>query len=161
MTEKYRGMGFELAYPENWKLTEDDSDDSGRSISIESPDSAFFTVTEFPGRLEPFEVIEQAIEAMRAEYESIEVEIVDMEFEELEVDCVELSFYYLDLFITARMIAFNHNDRTLMVQQQAENRDFDRLLPVFDAMLTSLIQSLPEEELPGYKWYDIPTDDPY
>lgn len=150
MTKIYQGLGLCCMYPENWTVTEDTDDGKILGFTLESPSSAFMTVTENPWTVTPAEAMEQACEVMKTEYEEVE-------FDEIESDltwngeplknCIaaDAQFYYLDLMVISRMIAFALDHRTFLVQIQAEDRDFDKLEMVFKAILISLLQSVKNE----------------
>jgi hypothetical protein len=59
---------------------------------------------------------------------------------EYQVDGYELNFYCLDFLITAHVLSLRSPQGQLAVLYQAENRDFDGLQPVFDAISASLLQ---------------------
>lgn len=135
-------------YPENWKLSEDTSSSgSTTGFMIESPTSAFMTVNEYPWNVAPREAIEKAREAMEAEYPESEFEPFEpklmLKGEEIaDSRAGDVRFYYLDLLVISRLIAFTVNKKTYLIQIQAEDRDFDKLEQVFQAMLVSMLQSL-------------------
>lgn len=148
MTKVYQGLGLSCMYPENWKLSEDTSSSgSTTGFMIESPTSAFMTVNEYPWNVAPREAIEKAREAMEAEYPESEFEPFEpklmLKGEEIaDSRAGDVRFYYLDLLVISRLIAFTVNKKTYLIQIQAEDRDFDKLEQVFQAMLVSILQSL-------------------
>ena len=150
MTKIYQGLGLSCMYPENWNITEDTDDGKLLGFTLESPTSAFMTVTEYPWTVPPAEALEQACEVMKSEYDEVE-------FDEVESDltwngkplpyckAADAQFYYLDLMVISRLVAFALDHRTFLVQIQAEDRDFDKLEMVFKAILVSLLQSVKDE----------------
>jgi hypothetical protein len=147
MIKTYEGLGLSCMYPENWTLTEDTDEDRVLGFTVESPTSAFMTVTEYPWTVAPREALEQAQDVMKSEYDNIEYDEVDPE---LEIDGKPLAdsracdshFYYLDLLVVSKLIAFTVDRKTFMVQIQSEDRDFQGLEMVFQAMLVSMLKSL-------------------
>jgi hypothetical protein len=134
-------------YPENWNLIEDTEDGQTTGFTLESPTSAFMTVSEYPWNVSPRSAVESSAAAMTAEYEEVE----QLEFEpqlsyrgQVLQDCrgIDLQFYYLDLLVTSRVIAFTVERKTYLIQIQAEDRDFATLEQVFQAMIISMLQSL-------------------
>jgi hypothetical protein len=134
-------------YPENWNLIEDTEDGQTTGFTLESPTSAFMTVSEYPWNVSPRSAVESSAAAMTAEYEEVE----QLEFEpqlsyrgQVLQDCrgIDLQFYYLDLLVTSRVIAFTVERKTYLIQIQAEDRDFTTLEQVFQAMIISMLQSL-------------------
>ena len=137
-------------YPENWTVTEDT--DNGRVVSftLESPASAFMTVTEYPWTVTPQEAIDEACEVMRSEYDEVEFLETqsDLKIDDQPLDaCVSCDayFYYLDLMVVSRMIGFVLDQRTFMIQIQSEDRDFETLEMVFKAILISMLRSVQNE----------------
>ena len=111
-------------------------------VMLETPEGAFFAVNRYPNIDDTGPVVDQAIDAMRAEYEELEIREYDDPSGVPSDSGAELNFYYLDLRITARLIGIRDRDDVLLVQIQGESRDFDKLDPVFGAMLKSLRDSL-------------------
>ncbi len=150
MTKIYQGLGMKCMYPENWSLLEDSEDGETTSFTLESPTSAFMTVSEYPWQVSPRSAVEQGADTMREEYEEVEEETYDprlMFRGEVLQDCrgLDLQFYYLDLLVISRLIAFTIEKRTYLVQIQAEDRDFETLEKVFQAILISMLNSLEEQ----------------
>jgi hypothetical protein len=146
MTKSYQGLGLSCLYPENWTLTEDTQDDRVVGFTLESPSSAFMTVTQYPWTVTPEDAIDEACEAMSAEYDDVEFEATQADIDWLEhplesFQSGDVRFYYLDLMVISRLMAFVLDQRTFLVQVQAEDRDFESLQMVFKAILISLLKS--------------------
>ncbi|AMV34135.1 hypothetical protein VN12_18540 [Pirellula sp. SH-Sr6A] len=147
MTKIYQGIGLRCMYPENWNLIEDTEDGQTTGFTLESPTSAFMTVSEYPWNVSPRSAVESSAAAMMAEYEEVEQQPFDPQLTfrgEVLQDSrgADLQFYFLDLLVTSRLIAFTVDRKTYLVQIQAEDRDFMTLEQVFQAMLISMLQSL-------------------
>ena len=144
MPGTFSGFGVQFLYPDNWKVR--DSSELGEEntdgVMLETPEGAFFALNRYVGINEAQPVIDQAIEAMREEYEELEVQSYDDPQGVASDAGAELGFYYLDLLITARLLAIRDRNDVLLVQIQGESRDFDRQEPVFAAMIKSLRDSL-------------------
>ncbi len=139
MPGNFEGFGIALLYPDSWTL---ESDNDARTVSIESPEGAFFTVTRFENSVDAVTALERAESAMQQEYDEVENEALEKIFAGLQLKGSLLRFVYLDLIIASQLLAVAHGGNTFLVQIQAEDRDHERLEPVFDAMLTSLCQNL-------------------
>lgn len=147
MTKTYQGLGLSCMYPENWSLTEDTDDGRIVGFTIESPTSAFMTVTEYPWTVAPREALEQAQDIMKSEYDNIEYDEIDPE---LELDgqpladsrASDANFYYLDLLVFSSFVSFTVDRKTYLVQIQSEDRDYEGLEMVFKAMLVSMLKSI-------------------
>jgi hypothetical protein len=144
MPGTFNGFGVQFLYPDNWKVNESIEPEPGEApgVMLETPEGAFFAVNRYPNVNDTGPVVDQAIEAMRAEYQELELREYDDSNGVPSDSAAELNFYYLDLLITARLIAIRDREDVLLVQIQGESRDFDKLEPVFGAMMKSLRDSL-------------------
>jgi hypothetical protein len=129
-----------------------------KSFTIQSPHTGFMSVYVCREPGQTLQLISEMTELLAAEYEGVESTQIEPEslgldglgLDGLDVDfqVVDLNFGYLDLFVTARLIACAYSDQTILVQCQAEDREFDSLEQVFHAMLISMIQSKNEKTSP-------------
>ncbi len=142
MLSTYQGNGVSCAYPETWKVQESQGDDDTEGFLIESPDAAFFAVSKFPWTCAPREVLEQATEALQQEYEEVEVEWIDSDLSMADSRSVEVRFFLLDMLVVSKLRAFSLGHQTYLIEQQAEDREYQRVDQVFDAMVETLIQSI-------------------
>lgn len=139
MPEKFEGFGISVMYPDSWQL---DTEVEGDSVSIESPDGSFISITKCGDPQEAHVALLKARQAMHEEYEEIEQETLVKEIAQLKLKGEVLRFVVLDLIVTSQLLLLNHDGQDYLIQTQAEDRDHDRLQPVFDAILTSLCQHL-------------------
>ncbi len=137
-------MGLSIPYPENWMVSNDGSDKDTDSVFIESPNTAFLSVSLYDDSTEPLQAIERAMEAMQSEYEDIEYEDIEVDLELVDIKARELRFYFLDLVVVSRLIAFRVGQTTYLVQQQAEDREFGELELVFFAMMFGMAKAINE-----------------
>ncbi len=95
---------------------------------------------------QPDELIKEMTDMLSAEYDGVETAPVDAEALAVlqpcvkELQAVDLNFYFLDLLVTARLIAYAEEKRAVLIQCQAEDREFDALEKVFQAMMISMIR---------------------
>lgn len=139
MPGKYTGLGIEFMYPESWSV---DADVTGDSVSVESPEGAFLTITRCAGAGAAQVALEKASEAMQEEYDEVESEAIAKQLAQTTLTGQVLRFVVLDLIVTSQLLVLPTAAGGFLIQTQAEDRDHDRLLPVFDAILTSLCQQL-------------------
>jgi len=137
MPLQYDGLGVSVMYPDGWKIEEDASDQD--SVSFESPLGAFMTITRYP-TLNFSDAVENAHQVMLAEYDEVESEEFTRTIAEREFKGTSLRFVYLDFLIVAELFSFPLAGSIYLVQVQGEDRDLEKLQPVFHAMLTSLFQ---------------------
>lgn len=140
MPQEYQGMGLRVLYPDNWQL-EDESTIGGDGVSFNSPQGAFLLVNRY-ATLESDAALERARLAMQVEYDEVESDTITRRIAGRDFSIVSQRFYYLDFVIASQLLSFVHDNHTYIVQIQGEDRDLDRLLPVCDAMLTSMLQNL-------------------
>jgi len=141
MPSTFDDFGLKFLYPDNWQLQSRDSDEASDGVTLELPRGGFFSVTKYHGAPPLDVVLEKIASAMRAEYPEIEAQDQsDLDDDDSEI--IEFRFYYLDLLIVARVIAMTIASQTLVVQIQAESREFDAGEPVFAAMLKSIRDGL-------------------
>ena len=133
----YNGLGVSVMYPDGWKIEEDGTEEN--SVSFESPLGAFLTITRYP-ELNFSDAVEKAHQVMLAEYDEVESEEFSRTIAEREFNVTALRFVYLDFLIVAELFSFLLSGSTFLVQIQGEDRDVEKLQPVFQAMLTSLFQ---------------------
>ena len=147
VTKIYQGLGLSITYPENWQVTEDFDGSELLSFQLQSPTSAFFAVYMYPLSTACTEAINEAHRAIAAEYDEVEYDLIAtpewMASAHQLAECVaaELHFYYLDLLVQVRLFAFRAHHHTYLIHIQAEDRDFNKLERVFDALLITLVQS--------------------
>ena len=139
MPATFDEFGIQFLYPDNWLLQGVDSDEECDSVTLEMPRGGFFTVTKYREVADLDDVLDRATAVMREEYPELECEPADVD--EGDGEARELRFYYLDLLIVVRLTAMNVAGDTLLVQAQAESREFDASEPVFAAMMHSLRQA--------------------
>jgi hypothetical protein len=132
----FENFGIKFLYPENWQLSEEGGDDWPKVVNVQSPDGAFLSIYVYQSDANLPELVLEAVEAMRAEYEDLEAEEI------LEPDDADygynLDFYCLDLVVTTQIRGVQLPDCAVVWQAQAESRDFDRHELVFKAITTSL-----------------------
>ena len=139
MTAEFSEMGLNFVYPENWEVAREEDSEFPRSVSVHSPTGAFWSVS--VDRRDSQAMADEMLDAMRREYET------DFEFETMQRNLAgrqlcgyELHFTYVDLVVTACILATSAGGLSYVLLFQAESRDFDQLSPVFDAMSLSLLQ---------------------
>lgn len=142
MPAKYDKLGIAFQYPENWTLDEEDALAGRPSVTVHSPGGGFWTVAIYPHSSDPSQISQTAVDAMKAEYEGVEVEAADDSLFGHEMIGFDLNFFYLDLTNTARIRSFRAGHATYTAFWQAEDREFAKLERVFDALTASLLQGV-------------------
>jgi len=141
MTATFERNGLRFVYPESWKLTEFSETEEFYEVSLESPDGSIWSVSVFPGETSHRQLIDSCVEGLRAQYDDLEVTHFEGEFMGNSSTGFDADFYCLDFLITAHARVVKLDGQTLSFFFQAENREFEKLLVVFNAISFSLMRS--------------------
>jgi hypothetical protein len=139
---KFERLGISFQYPDNWTLDDQDAVAGHGSVTVYSPGGAFWTVAIHPRAADPGRLAQAALDAMREEYEEVEAEEIRETLAGHEILGFNLNFFYLDLTNTACIRSVRTKRTTYTIFYQAEDRDFDRVGQVFQAMTVSLLTKL-------------------
>jgi hypothetical protein len=134
--QAYHGHGIAFRYPSPWTLTEDASVEQ-TTITVQSPETSFWTLTLFEDRPEPQHVLTTVQTAFRDEYPDLDVyESVASALGFPAVAC-ELEFTCLDLVTAAFAVCFQAVDQTVLLMFQGEDRELIETRPVMEEMTRS------------------------
>lgn len=136
--------GIRFQYPENWTVL-DQSDALPRSITLHSPQGGFWSLDVHPFSVHPGDLIHAVLHEMRSEYPELESDSVEESIADTSTHAMDLHFICLDFVVTAQLRALRYGHATYLLTYQAENRDFDKLYPVFQAITVSLFRSLAQD----------------
>jgi hypothetical protein len=142
MPAEFNKLGLRFQYPDNWSLEEDDALAGRQSVTVYSPGGAFWSISVHPHTADPKRLAKAAVEAMQEEYKELEVEATEESVAGHPMIGYDLNFYYLDLTSTATVRCLRTGRATYAVFCQAEDREYNEIQAVFQAMTTSLIQNL-------------------
>lgn len=132
-------LGLHFQYPDNWTLETDDDSAEKPTVSVYSPGGAFWTVAKHPHKVDPGDVAATAMLAIRKEYDELDCEAVEEQFAGVDLVGYDLNFYCLDLTNTAWVRAGRQASATYLFICQAEDREFEKMRQVFQAMMASLL----------------------
>ena len=141
MSKQYDNLGLKFLFPESWSITEESASGWPRSVSLSTPDGGFW-VAQLHSEGDPRELTMQALQAMRDEYKQLESEPVLASIAGRDLHGFDMRFYCLDLLVgsAVRGVSLGPRGRwALLVMYQAEDREYDRLQPVFEAMISNLL----------------------
>jgi hypothetical protein len=138
----YQKMGITFQYPENWELDERDALQGEPAVTVYSPGGAFWSVLIQPPSVDPQQAASTALAALRNEYE-LDAEEASESIAQRDLLGYDANFYYVDLTNTAYIRALRTPSATYLILCQAEDRELREVDPVFRAITTSLIRSLP------------------
>jgi hypothetical protein len=137
MAAQFDEGGIRFRYPENWKLERVDND-SGWSVSVQSPDTAFMLISLDEEMPSTDQVAETALETLRQDYPDLEAD-----------DCVDslagqpavghdIRFFSFDLTNTCWTRSFYSASGTVLVLCQYNDLEGDSNEPILRAMCASL-----------------------
>ncbi len=145
MTATYQKLGLQFLYPENWKLTDETNSDLPCSISLETPTGdALWSMHIFSIESDPDEILKETLTTLQETYLDLEVSPIDSAFEPFPGTGFEALFYCLDFLIRVRLQVVSTDDYQLLFWFQAEDREFDKQEPVFQAMTISVLSESEE-----------------
>jgi hypothetical protein len=137
MAARFDDGGIHFQYPENWQL-EREENETGWTVSLQSPGTAFMMVCLREDLPTPDQVAEAALDALREEYPELEAD-----------DCVDnlagqpaighdIRFISLDLTNTCWTRSFYSSEGTVLVLCQANDLELEEHEPVLRAICKSL-----------------------
>lgn len=137
MVAEFEELGIRFQYPENWTLEREDND-SGWTVSVQSPGTAFWMMSLRADMPAPEEMAEAALGALREDYPDLEAE-----------DCVEalagqpalghdIRFISLDLTNTAWTRSLYSPGGTLLILCQTSDLELEAHGPILRAISASL-----------------------
>jgi len=147
MPAVFEKFGVRLLYPENWQLIDIDGEGMPYEFTLQSPETAYWTLCVYPPGHEVRPRVKEIIEGLQAEYKEVEVIPTEETIAETKTKGVDLAFFYLDLLVECKIRTLRTPSATLIWHYMAESREFEEREPVFQAMAISMLQTqvaLPE-----------------
>ena len=137
MTRKFQEEGISFRYPDNWRLEREESE-SGWTVSLQSPDTAFMVVSCDNTMPTTEEMAEATLDALRSEYPGLEADTcVDTLAGQMAVGH-EVHFFSFDLTNTCWTRSIYSDAGTVLVLCQANDLELDDYEPVLRAICASL-----------------------
>ena len=142
MPAEFNKLGILFQYPDNWALDEEDALAGQKSVTVYSPGGAFWSISVHPRSVDPATLAKAAVDAMKADYEELEIEETRETMAGREMIGYDLNFFYLDFTNTATIRCIRTDQATYTIWCQAEDREFERIRGVFHAITTSFLNGL-------------------
>jgi hypothetical protein len=128
--------GIRFQYPENWVL-ERENNDTGWTVSVQSPGTAFLMVCLREDTPAIDEVADAALAALQEDYPELEFEqCIDSVAGQPAVGHV-MRFFSLDLTNTCWTRSFYSSEGTLLVLWQVNDLELEHAEPVLKAICSS------------------------
>ncbi len=143
MPAVYQHHGIRFLYPENWSLMDEDFDGWPQSVTVQSPQTSFWSLHIYPPNQELRPLVKEVIESIQASFPDQELEVLPVTdaVGDTQTKGVDVSFFYLDLLVEARIRTLKTPSATLIWHYQAESREFEQMEQVLLAITTSLLQN--------------------
>ncbi len=139
MTAIYKREGINFMYPDNWSVMDEQLDTFPRSVSVQAPGGAFWSVDIHPFSVRGEDVLKEMVAAISEEYDDVEAEHVEDVIDDHPARGIDLYFSCLDFVVTAKLRSFQNGHATYVLLYQAEDRDYEQLEPVFRAITHSML----------------------
>ncbi len=137
MSTTFERDGIRFTYPENWVLTQEENE-NGWTASLQSPATAFFLVT-YDGDMPESELMaETALDAMKAEYDSLESEPVTESIADQPAVGHDMRFFSFDLTNTCWTRCFYTPTGTVLFFAQTNDLELEYVEPLFRAVCKSI-----------------------
>ncbi len=137
----YENLGVRFLYPENWSITDEEDVDWPQTVTLQSPQTGFWSLHVYPPASEFKPIVKELIAAIQEEFTDIEVLPAKETFGETPTTGVDLAFFYLDLLVEAKIRCLRTPSSTLVWLYQAESREFESMEAVFQAIAVSMLQT--------------------
>jgi hypothetical protein len=133
----FEADGIRFQYPENWSLTREEAD-SGWTVSVQSPETAFFLIAFDKTMPELGAVVETVLHALKADYPDLEAEDALESVAKQPALGHNITFFSLDLTNTCCTRSFYSEMGTILLMWQANDLELERVDPIFRAIRASL-----------------------
>lgn len=147
MINTYSEGSIQFIYPENWKVSDADSnEDTWQTVTLESPGGAEWTIYRHPSDADGKQICDDVIEAITTEYSMVdESNDYQTQIDGQVLEGTQLYFYFLDLLVTVVCYFITTGDSTFVFVYQGEDREYDENEEVIRALTLSVIS----DELPS------------
>ena len=141
MPAVFEKFGVRLLYPENWSLLDLEVEDWPRTVTLQSPDTGFWTLHVYPPGQETQPLVEELTQAIGQEFGELEVLPAKEVLGDTSTMGVDIAFFWLDLLVEAKIRYVHTPSATLLWHYQAESREFESIEPVFQAIAVSMLRT--------------------
>ena len=125
MSDTFQRDGVRFTYPPDWQLDAESEGEDGWTASLQGPGTAFLVISFCPGIDDPVDVVDAAIEGLRADYPDLEaVDAVDTIAGQPALGS-DINFSHLDLTNTCWIRALPVPDGSVLVMAQCTDEEVD------------------------------------
>jgi hypothetical protein len=137
MSRTYEGHGIRFEYPDDW-LFHEQAWAEEITLTVQSPNSAFWSVTLVLDRPAPERVVESAVSAFQQEYSEVDVYPCDVTLQGQPTEARDLDFVCHDLIGSVFIRAILAPQFTLLVLYQVAELELETARPLLDMITQSL-----------------------
>ncbi len=141
MPATFDHFGIRFDYPDNWSIEIQDDSQQRELVVVSSPHTAFWQLSKHPSDKDFEPLFDEALAALRSEYNDLDVESTDEILEGHLIEGYTVNFFYLDLTSTCWVKGFETPSGNFLLIAQAEDREFEQVQQVFQAMLASVLRN--------------------
>ena len=138
--KRYNLNDIRFDYPDHWTLDDEEQTERGKSVAVYAPSGAFWLVTKQEGDDDLQAIADEALSAMRDEYDDVEAEPVEEKLAGCKLLGYNLSFVFLDLPCTSLIRCATSAGSTYLILCESEDSDFDDLESTFQTITASLLK---------------------
>lgn len=139
---RFHRLGIDFSYPDSWSVDTDDAREGAVAVTVYAPDGGFWSVSGHAPGGRPAALAQAVVDQMRGEYRDLDVESAADEVGGHALRGFDMNFYCLDLTNTAQVRTLATPTAVWLLFCQAEDREWDRVAPVFAAMTESFVRGL-------------------
>lgn len=141
---RFNRFGLAFDHPDNWVVETDDSEERYAAVTVYSPGGAFWSISGHAAGGDALLLASAVVDQMREEYRELDCEPAEESIGGRSFTGYDLNFYCLDLTNTAQIRTLTTPGAIYLMISQADDREWDSVAPVFAAMTTSFVASLPD-----------------
>lgn len=137
MNEEYEEDGIRFRYPSTWKPEREESE-NGWTVLLQSPGTAFVTVT-LDMEMPPVEqVAQEALNTLKEDYPALEAEMAVETIAGQMALGHNIQFFSLDLTNTCYTRSFYCDQGTVLILAQTNDLELEEVEQIFRAIWASL-----------------------
>lgn len=136
---EFNRFGLAFDYPENWSIDTADAGGRHAAVTVQAPEGGFWSVSGHAAGGPPDELARAVLEQMQREYRDLDAEQAADHVAGCTLPGYDMNFYCLDLTNTAQVRTLEVPGAIYLLFCQAEDREWERIEPVFAAMTASFV----------------------
>jgi hypothetical protein len=137
MDEIYVGHGVRFRYPDDWDLSEQQTVNEV-TVTVSSRETSFWSLTLFFDRPQPEQVLQTAMDALRDEYEDIDVYPVETALCRISNLSRDVEFVCFELINSAFLREYRTARFTALVLYQATDHELQETRSVLEGISNTL-----------------------